>query len=136
MGTVRPSRLRVAIIYIFISSALPKQGHNMILLPRVEFSWGSWFPQNLGASHEIIAKITAFCREKFSCVQAKWKQEENNGHRKKYTGKKKFSIKVRNFVSQERILYCRKEFPATGKYFLSHEDNSCYRNKFAITLTG
>ena len=112
-------------------------GQRMILLlGRVGFSRGTWDP----GSHEIVGphkksllKLPHYVKK----ILAVFRRNENK-KKMTVTGKNILARRnfLSNFVSQERILYCRKEFPATGKYFLSHEDNSCYRNKFAVTLTG
>ena len=88
-------------------------------LTNLSYSWaqggiftgnlGSWFPRNLGASHEIFTKITAFCHTNLAVFRRNENKKKKDNH-----------VTVKNFVSEDRIMYCRKKFSVTGRYFWSH----------------
>ena len=101
-----------------------------------DFHWepGILVPTKSWCLTQNLFKSYCTSSQKFSCVWEKWKQEENNSHRKKWTGMKKFPVAIRNFVSREWILYCRKKLPVIGRYILSYKDNSFYWKKFAVTI--
>ena len=75
-------------------------------------------PRNLGASQQFMKFFAVFIQ---------------NENRKNIIVTRKKLLGRRNFLSQQGISCHKNDFFITGRYFLSHEDNSYYSKKFAIT---
>ena len=54
-------------------------------------------------------------------------------HSKKFLATRRFFVKGRNFLSQQKIACHRKKILVTRKKFLSQEKNSCHRKTILVT---
>ena len=96
------------------------------------FSRGTWDPGSheiLGPHTKSLLKLPHFVAKNLTVLMC-------NKNKKKISVTGKNKLARRNVLPKKGILCHKSEFCIAGRNFLSHRDNSCCRNKFAVTLTG